>query len=87
MVIKQCKCGGFYRRGNYNFHTNSWIHKLYKVLKRRATDEELLRFQNNFVDEDASPEARELRDDLIDDMCSNASTKLPESEMTDYDSN
>ena len=77
MVIKQCKCGGVYRRGNYNVHTNSWIHKLYKVLKRRATDEELLRFQNNFVDEE----------DLIDDMCSNASTKLPESEMTDYDGN
>ena len=77
MVIKQCRCGGFYRRGNYNFHTNSWIHKLYKVLKRRATDEELLRFQNIFVDEE----------DLTDDRCSNASTKLPESEMTDYDSN
>ena len=77
MLMKLCRCGGFYRRGNYNFHTNSWIHKLYKVLKRRATDEELLRFQNNFVDEE----------DLIDDMCSNASTKLPESEMTDYDSN
>ena len=28
-----------------------------------------------------------IRDDLIDDMCSNASTKLPESEMTDYDNN
>ena len=85
--MKLCRCGGFYRRGNYNFHTNSWIHKLYKVLKRRATDEELLRFQYNFVDEDASPEARELRDDLIDDISSTTSTKLPESEMTDYDSN
>ena len=51
MLMKLCRCGGFYRRGNYNFHTNSWIHKLYKVLKRRPTDEELLRFQNNFVDE------------------------------------
>ena len=77
MVIKQCRCGGFYRRGNYNFHTNSWIPKLYKVLKRRATDKELLRVQNIFVDEE----------DLIDDRCSNASTKLPESEMTEYDSN
>ena len=85
MVIQQCICGGFYRKGNYSFHTNSWIHKLYKVLKRR--DEELLRFQNNFVDEE----------DLIDDRCSNASTQLPESEtledeipddnMTYYDSN
>ena len=77
MLMKLCRCGGFYRRGNYSFHTNSWIHKLDKVLKRRPTDEELLRFQNNFVDEE----------DLIDDMCSNASTKLPESETTDYDSN
>ena len=80
MVIKQCKCGGFYRRGNYNFHTNSWIHKLYKALKRRATDEELLRFQNMFVDEDASPEARELRDDLIDETNSTVSTSTPKSE-------
>ena len=77
MPMKLCRCGGFYRRGNYNFHTNSWIHKLYRVLKRRATDEELLRFQNNVVDEE----------DLIDDRCSNASTKFPESEMTDYDNN
>ena len=77
MLMKLCRCGGFYRRGNYKFHTNSWIHKLYEVLKRRPTDEESLRFQYNFVEEE----------DLIDDMCSNASTKLPESEMTDYDSN
>ena len=77
MPMKLCRCGGFYRKGNCNFHTNSWIPKLYKVLKRRATDEELLRFQNNFVDEE----------DLIDDRCSNASTKLPEDEMTDYDNN
>ena len=77
MLMKLCRCGGLYRRGNYNFHTNSWIHKLCKVLKRRPTDEELLRFQNNSVDEE----------DLIDDMCGNASTKLPESEMTNYDSN
>ena len=82
MVIKQCKCGGFYRRGNYNFHTNSWIHKLYKVLKRRATDEELLQFQNMFVDEDASPEARELRDDLIDETNSTVSTSTPKSERS-----
>ena len=80
MPMKLCRCGGFYRRGNYNFHTNSWIHKLYKVLKRRATDEELLRFQNNFVDEDASPEARELRDDLIDETNSTVSTSTPKSE-------
>ena len=73
MLMKLCRCGGLYRRDKYNFHTNYWIHKLYKVLKRRPTDEELY----NFVDEE----------DLIDDMCSNASTKLPESEMTDYDSN
>ena len=67
MPMKLCRCGGFYRRGNYNFHTKSWTHKLYKVLKRRPTDEESLRFQINFVDEEH----------LIDDMCSNASTKLP----------
>ena len=72
-----CRCGGFYRRGNYNFHTNSWTHKLYKALKRRATDEELLRFQNNFVDEE----------DLIDDRSSTTSTTIPEDKMTDYDSN
>ena len=77
MPMKLCRCGGFYRRGNYSFHANSWTHKLYKVLKRRPTDEELLRFQNSFVDEE----------DLIDDICSNASTKLPEDEITDYDSN
>ena len=77
MPMKLCRCGGFYRRGNYNFHTNSWIHKLYKVLKRRPTDKELLRFQNNFVDEE----------DLIDETNSTVATKLPESEMTDYDSN
>ena len=75
--MKLCRCGGFYRRGNYNFHTNSWIHKLYTVLKRRATDEELLRFQNNFVDEE----------DLIDDIRSTTSTTIPEDKMTDYDSN
>ena len=77
MSMKLCRCGGFYRRGNYNFHTNSWIHKLYKALKRRATDEELLRFQNNFVDEE----------DLIDDISSTTSTTIPEDKMTDYDSN
>ena len=77
MLMKLCRCGGFYRRGNYNFHTNSWIHKLYKVLKRRPTDEELLRFQNNFVDEE----------DLIDDISSTTSTTIPEDKMTDYDSN
>ena len=77
MPMKLCRCGGCYRRGNYNVHTNSWIHKLYKVLKRRATDEELLRLPNNFVDEEY----------LIDYMCSNASTKLSESEMTDYENN
>ena len=77
MSMKLCRCGGFYRRGNYNFHTNSWIHKLYKVLKRRATNEELLRFQNNFVDEE----------DLIDDISSTTSTTIPEDKMTDYDSN
>ena len=82
MPMKLCRCGGFYRRGNHNFHTNSWIHKLYKVLKRRATDEELLRFQNNFVDEDASPEARELRDDLIDETNSTVSTSTPKSERS-----
>ena len=75
--MKLCRCGGFYRRGNYDFHTNSWIHKLYKALKRRATDEELLRFQNNFVDEE----------DLIDDRSSTTSTTIPEDKMTDYDSN
>ena len=63
--MKLCRCCWFYRRGSYTFHINSWIHKLYKALKRRATDEELLRFQNNFADEE----------DLIDDRCSNASTK------------
>ena len=72
MVIKQCKCGGFYREGNYNFHTKSWIHKLYKVLKRRATDEELLRFQNVFVDEE----------DLIDETNSTVSTSTPKSERS-----
>ena len=77
MSMKLCRCGGFYRRGNYNCHTNSWIHKLYKVLKRRPTDEELLRFQNNFVDEE----------DLIDDISSTTSTTIPEDKMTDYDSN
>ena len=77
MSMKLCRCGGFYRRGNYNFHINSWIHKLYKVLKRRATDEELLRFQYNFVDEE----------DLIDDVSSTTSTTIPEDKMTDYDSN
>ena len=77
MSMKLCRCGGFYRRGNYKFHTNSWIHKLYKVLKRRATDEELLRFQYNFVDEE----------DLIDDISSTTSTTIPEDKMTDYDSN
>ena len=77
MVIKQCRCGGFYRRGNYNFHTNSWIHKLYKVLKRRPTDEELLRFQNNFDDEE----------DLLDDRSITTSTTIPEDKTTDYDSN
>ena len=77
MPMKLCRCGGLYRRGNYNFHTNSWIHKLYKALKRRATDEELLRFQNNFVDEE----------DLIDDISSTTSTTIPEDKMTDYDSN
>ena len=82
MPMKLCRCGGLYRRGNYNFHTNSWIHKLYKALKRRATDEELLRFQNNFVDEDASPEARELRDDLIDETNSTVSTSTPKSERS-----
>ena len=75
--MKLCRCGGCYRRGNYNFHTNSWIQKLYKVLKRRPTDEELLRFQNNFVDEE----------DLIDDISSTTSTTIPEDKMTDYDSN
>ena len=75
----------FIVKGNDNFHTTSWTHKRYNVLKRRATDEELLRFQDMFVDEE----------DLIDDRCSNASTKLPESEtledempedeMTDYE--
>ena len=68
--MKLCRCGGLYRRGNYNFHTNSWIHKLYKALKRRATDEELLRFQNNFVDEE----------DLIDETNSTVSTSTPKSE-------
>ena len=77
MPMKLCRCGGFYRRGNCNFHTNSWIHKLYLVLKRRAPDEELLRFQNNFVDEE----------DLIDDISSTTSTTIPEDKMTDYDSN
>ena len=47
------------------------------MLKRRATDEELLRFQNNFVDEE----------DLIDDIRSTTSTTIPEDKMTDYDSN
>ena len=65
MVIKQCICGGFYR-------TNSWIHKLYKALKRRATDEELLRFQNNLVDEE----------DLIDETNSTVSTSTPKSEKS-----
>ena len=77
MPMKLCRCGGFYRRGNYIFHTNSWIHKLYKALKRRATDEELLTFQNNFVDEE----------DLIDDRSSTTSTTIPEDKITDYDSN
>ena len=77
MPIKLCRCGGFYRRNNYNFHTNSWIHKLYKVLKRRPTDEELLRFQNDFVDEE----------DLLDDRSSTTSTTIPEDKITDYDSN
>ena len=72
MVIKQCKCGGFYRKGNYNFHTNSWIHKLYKVLKRRAPDEELLRFQNTFVDEEY----------VIDETNSTVSTSTPKSERS-----
>ena len=76
MSMKLCRCGGFYRRGNYNFHTNSWIHKLYKALKRRPTDEELLRLQNNFVHEEA----------LIDDRSSTTSTTIPEDKMTDYDS-
>ena len=75
MVIKQCKCGEFYRKGNYDFHTSSWIHKLYKVLKRRATDEELLRFQNTFVDEE----------DLIDDRSSTASTTIPKDIVSDND--
>ena len=75
--MKLCRCGGFYRRGNCNCHINSWIHKLYIVLKRRAPDEELLRFQNNFVDEE----------DLIDDTSSTTSTTIPEDKMTDYDSN
>ena len=75
MVIKQCKCGEFYCKGNYDFHTNSWIHKLYKVLKRRATDEELLRFQNTFVDEE----------DLIDDRSSTASTTIPKDIVSDND--
>ena len=75
--MKLCRCGGFYRRGNCNFLTNSWIHKLYIVLKRRAPDEELLRFQNNFVDEE----------DLIDDISSTTSATIPEDKMTDYDSN
>ena len=73
MPMKLCKCGGFYRRGNYNFHTNSWIHKLYKVLKRRPTDAELLRFQNMFVDEE----------DLIDDISSTASTTIPKDIVSD----
>ena len=77
MVIKQCICGGGYHKGKYYFHINSWVHKLYKVLKRRATDEEVLRFQNNFVDEP----------DLIDDRSSTTSTTIPEDKMTDYDSN
>ena len=64
--MKLCRCGGFYRRGTCNFHTNSWIHKL-----------GLLRFQNNFVDEE----------DLIDDISSTTSTTIPEDKMTDYDSN
>ena len=34
MPMKLCRCGGLYRKGNYNFHTNSWIHKLCKVLKK-----------------------------------------------------
>ena len=72
MVIKQRICGGSYRKGNYNFHTNSWVHKLYKALKRRATDEELLRFQNNFVDEE----------DLIDETNSTVSTSTPKSERS-----
>ena len=70
--MKLCRCGGLYRRGNYNFHTNSWIHKLYKALKRRATDEELLRFQNNFVDEEH----------LIDETNSTVSTSTPKSERS-----
>ena len=61
----------------YSFYINSWIHKLYKVLKRRVTHEELLRFQNNFVDEE----------DLIDNIYSNALTTLPDSEIIDYDNN
>ena len=72
MSMKLCRCGGLYRRGNYNFHTNSWIHKLYKALKRRATDEELLRFQNNFVDEE----------DLIGETNSTVSTSTPKSERS-----
>ena len=70
--MRLCRCGGLHRRGNYNFHTNSWIHKLYKALKRRATDEELLRFQNNFVDEE----------DLIDETNSTVSTSAPKSERS-----
>ena len=47
------------------------------MLKRKTIDEELLRFQYNFVDEK----------DLIDNINNTTSTTIPEDKITDYNSN
>ena len=47
MTMKLCRCGGFYRRGNYIFHTNSWIHQFYKSRGRAITEEEIRIIFNN----------------------------------------
>ena len=58
MPLKLCKCSGFYHRGVYRSHCNSWTHKLYTVLKqdaapeaRKLCDQRIFRFQNQFCNE------------------------------------
>ena len=54
MVMKLCRCGGFYRISYYNFHRKSWIHQFYKSRRRPITEEEIRLILNNINMNDGS---------------------------------